>query len=65
MNIGLITSSSIPNIGGAEIGLHNIALELKRNGHNPILFTSYRHRSNLIKTNWNYLIWWLVFLQAS
>ena len=52
MNIGLITSSSIPNIGGAEIGLHNIALELKRNGHNPILFTSYRHKSNLIKTNW-------------
>ena len=41
MNIGLITSSSIPNVGGAEIGLHNIALELKRNGHNPILFTSY------------------------
>ena len=51
LNICLLTSSFLPNIGGAEIGLHNICLQLLKKGHNPIVMTSFSHFKNLKKQN--------------
>lgn len=49
--IGLLTSSFLPNLGGVEIGIHNIAKNLILIGHNPIVFTSWLHKKNLKKNN--------------
>ena len=49
LNICLLTSSSLPSIGGAEIGLHNICLQLLKKGHNPIVVTSFSHFKKLKK----------------
>ncbi len=35
--------SFLPAQGGAEVGLHNIALRLISRGHNPIIITSFTH----------------------
>ena len=51
LNICLLTSSFLPNIGGAEIGLHNICLQLLKKGHNPVVITSFLHFKNLKKQN--------------
>lgn len=51
LNICLLTSSFLPSIGGAEIGLHNICLQLLKKGHNPIVITSFSHLKNLKKQN--------------
>ena len=42
--IGLLTSSFLPNLGGVEIGIHNIAKNLILTGHSPIVFTSWLHK---------------------
>ena len=52
--IGLLTSSFLPNLGGVEIGIHNIAKNLILIGHNPIVFTSWLHKKNLKKNNFKY-----------
>lgn len=40
LNIALVTSSFLPSLGGAEIGVHNIALHLIEKGHKPVVITS-------------------------
>ncbi len=32
-----------PNLGGAEIGLHNVAKRLKARGHRPVVVSSWKH----------------------
>ena len=49
LKVCLISSSYLPNEGGAEIGLHNIALNLIKKNHNPIVVTSFTHKYNLSK----------------
>ena len=43
MRIALPTSSFLPAMGGAEIGLHNICLNLIKKGHSPFIITSFNH----------------------
>jgi len=38
LRIGLPTSSFLPSLGGAEVGLHNIAKRLAARGHRPFVF---------------------------
>ena len=43
LKIALPSSSFLPSLGGAEIGLHNICLKLIEKGHTPFVITSYSH----------------------
>ena len=43
LKIALPSSSFLPSIGGAEVGLHNICLKLIKKGHIPFVITSYSH----------------------
>ena len=52
-NIGLLTSSFLPSLGGVEIGLHNLSKKMILKGYYPIIFTSWKHKSNLDKLNIN------------
>lgn len=52
MKIALLISSYLPKLGGAEVGLHNIALQLIQKGHEPIVITSYKHVQALKKEKW-------------
>ena len=45
--IALPTPSFLPAIGGAEVGLHNIAKTLKAKGHEPYVITSFTHAMSL------------------
>ena len=49
LTIGLFSSSFLPEIGGVEVGLHNIANQLISKGHKPIIITSFKHTLNLKK----------------
>lgn len=40
--VGLPTSSFLPAVGGAEIGLHNIAIELINNNCSPVIIIPFR-----------------------
>lgn len=51
--VGLLISSFLPNLGGIEVGLHNIALRVEKLGWTPIVFAPYEHVSALKKQNWN------------
>ena len=53
MKILLLISSFLPKLGGAEVGLHNIALQLIKKGHEPIVITSYKHVQSLKKEKWS------------
>ena len=50
--IALPTSSFLPARGGAEIGLHNIALRLLAKGHRPVVITSLTHKRALRRRQW-------------
>ena len=52
LTIGMPISSFLPSIGGAEIGLHNIATRLTERGHKPIIITSWRHCRALSTAGW-------------
>lgn len=52
-HIGLLTSSFLPSLGGVEIGLHNLSKKMILKGYYPIIFTSWKHKSNLDKLNIN------------
>ena len=41
MKIALPISSFLPNSGGMEVGIHNLAKNLVDLGHEPIVITSY------------------------
>ena len=47
LKIALPSSSFLPSIGGAEVGLHNICLKLIKKGHIPFVITSYSHYKKL------------------
>lgn len=40
LTVALPISSFLPNLGGAEVGLHNIASRLRERGHRPIVIVS-------------------------
>ncbi len=41
LRIALPILSFLPNLGGMEVGLHNLATQLLRKGHEPVVITSY------------------------
>ena len=41
LKIALPILSFLPNLGGMEVGLHNLATQLLRKGHKPVVITSY------------------------
>ncbi len=50
--VAMPIGSFLPAQGGAEVGLHNIALRLIEKGHRPIIITSYTHHKLLKKKKW-------------
>tara|TARA_R110002096_G_scaffold25004_2_gene78614 strand:+ start:43 stop:1251 length:1209 start_codon:yes stop_codon:yes gene_type:complete len=52
MRILLITSSFLPSLGGAEIGLHNIAVQLLKKGHEPTVLAPFSHVQGLKRKGW-------------
>lgn len=52
LTIGLPCSSFLPALGGAEVGLHNIALRLGALGHTPIVMVPWSHAKALRKKKW-------------
>ena len=53
LNVGLPTSSFLPSIGGAEVGLHNIATRLQARGHRPVVVAPWPHVRALRKVSWS------------
>lgn len=47
LNIGMPINAFLPTLGGASIGLHNIASRLAQRGHRPTLFVPYSSSSEL------------------
>ena len=47
MKIALPITSFLPNLGGMEVGVHNLAQNLVSLGHEPIVITSYSIFKNL------------------
>ncbi len=52
LSVGLPTSSFLPAIGGAEVGLHNIATRLLARGHRPVVITPTPHLRELRREGW-------------
>jgi len=52
-NVALFIPSFLPNLGGMEVGLHNIALRVSKLGWNPIIFAPYEHIKQLKEMGWN------------
>ena len=52
LNVAMPIGSFLPAQGGAEVGLHNIALRLISRGHNPIIITSFTHYIQLKIKKW-------------
>lgn len=50
--IALPIPSFLPALGGAEVGLHNIAQTLIDKCHRPVVITSYRHAKALKAQGW-------------
>ncbi len=53
LTIGMPTSSFLPSIGGAEVGLHNIATRLIARGHQPVIMMPAPHFRALKKVSWD------------
>ncbi len=53
LRVALPILSFLPNFGGMEVGLHNLATQLKRKGHEPIVITSYSIHKKLKKNRFN------------
>lgn len=58
LRIAMPTPSFLPNLGGMEVGLHNIASRLATRGHNPCVIMPAAHYRALINANYklNYKI---------
>ena len=41
LKVALPILSFLPNLGGMEVGLHNLATQLLKKGHQPVVITSY------------------------
>ncbi len=53
LKVALPILSFLPNFGGMEVGLHNLATQLSRKGHEPIVITSYKIYRKLKKKRYN------------
>ena len=51
-NIALPISSFLPNLGGAEVGLHNIACKLTERGYRPVVMAPAPHVNSLREKGW-------------
>jgi glycosyltransferase involved in cell wall biosynthesis len=47
LTVALPTSTFLPGLGGAEVGLHNIALRLQQRGHHPVVIVPGPHHAAL------------------
>ncbi len=52
LHIALPCSSFLPSLGGAEVGLHNIALRLQQQGHRPRVIAPAPHVARLRRQGW-------------
>ena len=52
MCIAMPTSTFLPNLGGVEVGIHNIAKRLVERGHTPVIIAPRPHVIELRKKNW-------------
>ncbi len=50
--IAMPISSFLPDLGGAEVGLHNIACKLVERGHRPVVMAPAPHAKRLIHEGW-------------
>ncbi len=50
--IAMPISSFLPNLGGAEVGLHNIASKLVERGHRPVVMAPAPHVKRLAEEGW-------------
>ncbi len=50
--VGMLIPSFLPNLGGIEVGLHNIALRVSKLGWTPIVFAPQEHVKELNERNW-------------
>lgn len=50
--VALLISSFLPNMGGMEVGLHNIAVRLQKNGWEPVVIAPYSHVKDLKEKGW-------------
>ena len=62
MKIALPISSFLPNAGGMEVGIHNLAKNLVNLGHEPIVITSYSIYRKLKKKKSFFLIKLFIFI---
>ena len=53
LKIALPTSAFLPYLGGAEVGLHNIALRLLQRGHQPVVIVPFSNFKHLKQENWD------------
>jgi len=53
LTIALPISSFFPNLGGMEVGLHNIASRLVKRGHRPVVIAPALHVLRLKKEGWS------------
>jgi len=53
LNIGMPTSTFLPSLGGAEVGLHNIATRLVARGHAPVVIAPAPHCRDLREIGWS------------
>lgn len=53
MKVCLLTGTFLPNIGGVEIGLHNIARRLQDLGHEPTVVCNFNTWRRLKRTKWD------------
>ncbi|MBF0160009.1 MAG: glycosyltransferase family 4 protein [Magnetococcales bacterium] len=52
LSVALPISTFLPNIGGAEVGVHNIATRLQQQGHRPVVITSRPYPDRLRREGW-------------
>lgn len=53
LTVGMPISSFLPNLGGAEVGLHNIATRLHARGHRPVVIAPAPHCRALRAEGWD------------
>ena len=53
LKVALPILSFLPNLGGMEVGLHNLATQLLKKGHQPVIITSYSIFKKLKKKKFN------------